>query len=265
MITAKTNSYIKLARSLLEDAKARKRQRLFIAEGSRLCADAAASGVKIRFALYTEQAAHLYPDTITALRDSGAECFSISDTLSHMLADTVTPQGIFCVGEWLDNSSGREKAESRISTGGCALALEAIRDPSNMGTIIRTAEAFGADALFISGDCCDVYSPKVIRGSMGGIFRLPVFDCGEMPDAVSGWRKRGICCAACVVSGGTPIDKADTGVSCIAVIGNEATGLRPETTEVCDIKLTIPMRGRAESLNASMAAGIVLWKLCGGV
>jgi len=264
-VISRDNKNIKLFRKLLTSGTVRRELHLFACEGARLCADAALSGVKIQKVIYTGSAAQAYPEQFRLLESSGAEMLEISGELAAKIGDTSTPQGIFCIAEWLDNQAGLNKIEKVISRGGfdmTAVALERIQDPSNMGAIIRTAEAFGIDALFLSDDCCDIYNPKVLRGSMGGIFRLPICTVGGMTGAVRGWRSCGIRCYACVVDGGaTPVTAADLNRGCICVIGNEGSGLCDDTAAACDDRITIPMGGRAESLNASMAAGIVMWEM----
>ena len=134
-----------------------------------------------------------------------------------------------------------------------------------MGTIIRTAEALGLDGILLSDGCCDVYNPKVLRASMGGVFRMPLMRVGDMAQTVTDLQERGLNAFACVVDAtATSITEVGMGNGSVALIGNEGNGLRAETVAVCKHRVTIPMAGRAESLNASMAAGIVLWEMCRG-
>ena len=171
----------------------------------------------------------------------------------------MNPQGVFCIAKMLDNSLIIDK----INIIGTYSALEDIQDPGNMGTIIRTAEALGLDGIFLSDGCCDIYNPKVLRASMGGVFRMPLMRVGDMAQAVVTLQKKGLTAFACVVdASATPITAAGMGEGAIALIGNEGNGLRAETVAACKHSVTIPMAGRAESLNASMAAGIILWEMC---
>ena len=142
------------------------------------------------------------------------------------------------------------------------LALEDIQDPANLGTVIRTAEALGLSALLLSDGCCDPYNPKVLRGSMGGVFRLPLLPAGDLAHTAEILGRRGVRCFACVPQGGEDLRRAGLSAGAVCLIGNEGRGLRPETAAACTGRLTIPMGGRAESLNAAMAAGIVMWELC---
>lgn len=260
-ITSRDNRLIKEGRRLLADAKYRRQTGLFFLEGARLCADAARSGVAIRTVLVTARAREGYGEQLQAIRrGSGAEAayVEISEEISRHLGDTASPQGIFCICKTLDNRA----ALDTINRMGRYIALEDMQDPANLGTVVRTAEALGADGLLLSSGCCDLYNPKVLRGSMGGVFRLPFYAVGEMGAAIAALQARGMTGWACVVDpAATPVHKAALGPGSICVIGNEGNGLRPETAAACRGRLTIAMAGRAESLNASMAAGIILWEL----
>ena len=133
-----------------------------------------------------------------------------------------------------------------------------------MGTILRTAEALGVKGVILTENCCDIYSPKVLRGTMGAVFRLPITICNNLVDEVNSLNKQGVTTIATVVHNNamaiTDISDADKKL-CAVLIGNEGNGLEEATVNVCKIKATIPMLGRAESLNASVAASISMWEL----
>ena len=256
-ITSRDNRLVKEVRRLLADAKYRREAGLFAVEGARLCEDAALSGVDIRYALYTARAAAQYPRQLDAVRKSAAALYEIPDELARFIGDTAAPQGIFSVCGALDNCrpyDTMDKAER-------LLALEDIQDPANLGAVIRTAEALGLDGLLLSAGCCDVYNPKVLRGSMGGVFRLKLYTAGRFDEAVPTLQAAGRRCLACVPDAAAlPVQKAGLHPEDICFNGNEGNGLRRETNEACGESITIPMRGRAESLNAAMAAGLVVWE-----
>ena len=129
-----------------------------------------------------------------------------------------------------------------------------------MGTILRTAEAVGIDGIVLSDDCCDIYSPKVVRGSMGAVFRIPFTVVSSIKDFISAHKD--ITSYASVVSGDAEkITDVKFSDSSLLVIGNEGNGVKASTIEACDKKITIPMNGRAESLNASAAAAILIWEM----
>lgn len=257
-ITSRDNRLIKEGRRLRTDARYRRETGRFFLEGARLCADAARSGVTVETVLVTERALRTYAAQVHQLRRCGGEWVEISEGLAGILADTASPQGIFCLCRALDN----RPALGTINKIGRYLALEDIQDPANLGAIIRTAEALGVDGLLLSGGCCDVYNPKVLRGSMGGVFRLPFYAAGNLAETVSGLQEAGMTGWACVPAGeATPVHLAGLGPGCVCLIGNEGAGLKKETIAACRRRLTIVMAGRAESLNASTAAAIVLWEL----
>ncbi len=257
VISSKENRYIKLWRQLSADGRARRKQGLFACEGARLCMDAALSGIAVQAVLYTEKAATVYAAQLHPVLDAAVCAFEITPQLAQYMADTASPQGVFCICEM------PHAAElPALSPKGRYLALEDIQDPANLGTVIRTAEALGLNGLLLSAGCCDVYSPKVLRGSMGGVFRLPLLHTADMATAVTTLRGQGFRLYACVPDADAQnICNTDLGDGCICIIGNEGNGLRENTIAACDARITIPMDGRAESLNAAMAAGIVMWEL----
>ena len=258
VVTSKDNQWVKEWRGLCDSAKKRRESGLFAIEGARLCGDALRSGVSIRTVLYTAAAMAIYADVVEPLIAVADTAVEISPELSRHMGDTTNPQGVFCIAKTLDNSLIIDK----INIIGIYSALEDIQDPGNLGTIIRTAEALGLSGLFLSDGCCDVYNPKVLRSSMGGVFRMPLMRVGDLSETIADLQGKGLTAYACVVdANATHITDVKLGGGSIAVIGNEGNGLKQKTVESCHSAITIPMDGRAESLNASMAAGIILWEM----
>ncbi len=258
ILSSRDNPLIRQVRELLGSARARRENRLFAIEGARLCADAARSGAAVTAFLYTRRAAETYRSYWEPVAAAAQRRFEIPEALMKYAADTATPQGMLCVCAMLDNRPGLDTIEPHARY----LALEDIQDPANLGTVIRTAEALGLSALLLSDGCCDPYNPKVLRGSMGGVFRLPLLPAGDLAHTAEILGRRGMRCFACVPQGGEDLRRAGLSAGAVCLIGNEGRGLRPETAAACTGRLTIPMGGRAESLNAAMAAGIVMWELC---
>lgn len=257
-ITSRENSEIKKAVKLLRSAKFRRQEGLFIAEGLRLCRDALESGVPIHQLFYTEDSLNKHAEALKSLQTSAKESILVSSEIMAALSDTVTPQGIVCVCPMLDKNGGLDK----INASGHFLGLEDLQDPSNMGTILRTAEALGIKGVILSGGCCDRYSPKVLRGSMGAVFRLPVYSADNMQKALSLLKSKGIFTLAAVPDhSAEPITRLSFSRPSAMIIGNEGNGLKPETIAACHQRVTIPMRGRAESLNASVAASLCMWEM----
>ena len=258
ILSSRDNPLIRQVRELLGSARARRENRLFAIEGARLCADAARSGAAVTAFLYTRRAAETYRSYWEPVAAAAQRRFEIPEALMKYAADTATPQGMLCVCAMLDNRPGLDTIEPHARY----QALEEIQDPANLGTVIRTAEALGLSALLLSDGCCDPYNPKVLRGSMGGVFRLPLLPAGDLAHTAEILGRRGVRCCACVPQGGEDLRRAGLSAGAVCLIGNEGRGLRPETAAACTGRLTIPMGGRAESLNAAMAAGIVMWELC---
>lgn len=254
-ITSRDNRIIKEYRRLAGDAKYRRECGLFVAEGARLCGDAVRSHVLIETALITAHARRQYADIVAQVEGAARQTADIPDALAAYLGDTDTPQGIFCVCRI-------PQTEHAFDVGCCYAALERIQDPGNLGTMIRTAEAFGLGGVLLTDGCCDPYSPKVLRSSMGGVFRLPLIAVGTLAERLPQLHAAGFRSYACVVDrDAEAVQRTAFPCGSICVIGNEGSGLLPETARACSERVTIPMAGRAESLNASMAAGIVFWEM----
>lgn len=256
-ITSKDNSTVKHIAKLVKSTSYRNENKEFVIEGVRLCTDAVESGVKIKTAVFSETAFNKYSEQVKQIVEVCESTFLFSDKLFSQISDTKTPQGILCVCKL-------EAKKLNIASSGVYLALEHIQDPSNMGTILRTAEALGVKGVILTDNCCDIYSPKVLRGTMGSAFRLPIAICNDMADEVTSLNSQGVTTIAMIVDGNAmPITKISDNDKqlCAILIGNEGNGLRTETVDNCKIKATIPMLGRAESLNASVAASISMWEL----
>lgn len=256
-ITSKTNTKIKYAAKLVRDSSFRKKEKLFTVEGLRICLDAAESGIEIRDIFFTENEYSKHPGDLEKIFSHTKNIYECSEEIFKKLSDTGTPQGIFCVCAFGENI----KPFSTLKDEGKYIALENIQDPSNLGAIARTAEALGIDGAILF-DCCDVYNPKVLRGSMGSLFRLPVFKGESMEKFISFAREKGY--SIFTTSTDKNSDKITDLPPCdrmICIIGNEGNGVKKSTEELCDRRVTIPMLGRAQSLNASMAACITMWEM----
>ncbi len=254
-LTSRENPLVKEIHKLLGDAKARRKSGRFVIEGARLCEDAARSGIRVIAALVTASAKERYAAQWQAVEAVSEACYDIAPTVSAHLSETKSPQGLFCLCDMRADMTVCVKAD------GVYLALEDVQDPGNLGTMLRTAEAFGVDGVLLSKGCCDLYNPKVLRASMGGVFRLPLCVCDDFVQMLAD-------CAQTLPVLASVVDRDAASVTtmpkngAVAVIGNEGNGMSAAAIAACTQRVTIPMAGRAESLNASMAAGIVLWELC---
>ena len=255
-ITSRKNETVRFAAKLGQSASLRRESGLFLAEGARLCADAALSGVRIRAVYFTDRAAEKYASYLEPILRMAERSFAVAEPVASLLACTDASQGVFCVCE----KRTREGMKS-LPRAHC-LALETVQDPGNLGAALRTAEALGIRSVLLAGECCDVYAPKVLRASMGAVFRLPVFFCESLPETLPELSAQGFfSCAAVPDADAVPVTRADFSRPCVMAVGNEGNGLSPETIAACDTRVTIPMLGRAESLNAASSAAILMWEM----
>lgn len=258
MLTSRNNPRIKELVRLFESARDRRTAHLFVAEGERLCKDAALSNAEIVRVFITPSAQEKYPETVAMLSRRCSEIYGITDELARRVGDTESPQGVFCVCKMLDKNAEMVhiNKESRV------VVLENLQDPANMGAVFRSAEAFGLDGVILAGNCCDVYAPKAVRAGMGAVFRLNLLRAETGAEAARVLNRAGVSTFAAVAHGDAmPLTGGVLGKGCAVFIGNEGNGLTEQTIESCDHPLTIPMGGRAESLNAAAAASILIWEM----
>lgn len=258
MILSRRNEIIKNAVQLSGSPEYRRERGLYFLEGARLCADAASSGVPIRTLLYTEPAGEKYGQYLSLVRRNVGEIYLVGPQAAKALSCTKTSQGIFCICEM----PGKILKGSDLPAAGSYLALENLQDPANLGAILRTSEALGIGGVLLGGRCCDLYSPKVLRASMGAVFRQRIFLEDHLPALFPNLNRRGFVTAAAVPDrDALPVTGMDFSMPCVLAVGNEGNGLTEETRKACSKEITIPMLGRAESLNASAAAAILIWEM----
>lgn len=256
LITSRENQSVKELTGLLTQKKKRDSRRLFVLEGARLCLDALESGVTIRAVYITPQSLELYRD-LGDLVDGRCKVVWLHEDLARKISDTKSPQGVFCICERLDNPGFADK----IKGNGKYLILDGLQDPGNLGTILRTAQALGVDGAFLCG-CPDVYSPKVLRSAMGGLFRLPFAVEDAAAAVVARLQKQGVpVYAAALTPHAASPGQLDLSGGCCVLIGNEGAGLSPEVIRACTGSVMIPMADDANSLNAAAAAAILLWEM----
>ena len=254
MITAKDNPRVKKVAMLCSSAKRRREEGLFVLEGSRLCSEALREDIAVKELLFTDDARNNHPDLIEAL-SSKAEFYSeVSKEVFVKMSDTDSPQGILLTVSLREKCSLVEK--------GRWIAFERISDPANLGAAARTAEALGFGGILLSRTGVDPYSPKSLRASMGALLRLPVVVAPDFNEEIKALKEKGFTVTGTVVdSDALKINQISFSENEITVIGNEANGLSDQMKDICDRLVTIPMAGRAESLNAAAAAAIVMWEI----
>ena len=253
MLTSRTNALVKQMTAVRKSARGRRESGLFFLEGARLCADAALSGTVISVCLHTDAAAEKYADRFAQISAAAETVQRISPELAQYLSETQSPQGIFCLCRM-------RAPQTQIQPSGKYIALSEVQNPDNLGAISRTAEALGISGLIVEGGC-DLYNPKAQRASMGSLLRLPVVQTPDLCALLADCRRGGMhTYASTPDTDALPVARADFSGGVICVIGNEGAGLRDEILQSCT-RVTIPMRGRAESFNAAAAASILLWEM----
>lgn len=245
-ITSVQNEYIKkLCR--LNTVSGRKETGLFLVEGPKLCNEILRSGWKIERCLVTDKAAEDFD-----LFPCGDQITYISDAVAKKLSTMDTPPGIFMVVEQKETSP--EQSPKFI------LALDHIADPSNLGAILRSAEAFGANLIFMSDGCVDLFSSKVLRSAMGSLFRV-----GTKKGSLASFLKEKKGEGYQILGAGLNknyqlLPEVSFSTPTVMIIGNESNGISSDIMDLCDNGVFIPMLGQNESLNAAVAASIILWE-----
>lgn len=254
----------------LSDRKARDAGKIFRFDGIKLFEEAVKKGVEIQTVLLRASSADKIQAEMTRRCGEGVlerfpRVLMLSDEVFEKISEEKSPEGVICVAKYIDKfqkfatiyNSGNflPSKEERL------VLVEAVRDPSNVGAIIRSAAALGVDRLIMSADCADIYHPKAVRASMGTLFDQKIDRVQDMAKTIQDLRADGrrVFAAAlkedAKVLGSFSIGKGD----CV-VIGNEGHGLSEETINACDGCVIIPMTERAESLNAAVAASILMWE-----
>lgn len=250
-ISSKDNPLIKLVCSLQGSAKSRKENGLFVLEGLRICSDAYENGIAFDKLIVSETFLKKQETSVNLLAKNCDSKFLIPDSLFAKISDTDSPQGIIAVVKIPSDLKP-------IDAKGRYIALENIQDPSNLGAISRTAEALGVSGIVLKSGC-DPFSPKSLRASMGTLLRLPLYQTEDLNEFIS---KNSLRSFACVVdTSAEAISNVEFKDGDVLIIGNEANGITKETADNSYKKITIPMLGSAESLNAAAAAAIVMWEL----
>ena len=248
IITSRENSKIKHLCKLVKSTSFRKETQLFIAEGYKLCKDICAV-IKPTEVYYTQVVQDKYND-ISFFEGTH---YLISDNVSEKISDVQSPQGLFCVFPMPCDLDVTLDDTTRM------IVLDNVQDPSNIGAILRTATAFGFSAVLVSAGCADVYSPKSLRSAMSSTVKIPVVKTDCLADTIKEFQAKGVTFLAARLENSQSIhDICPTGAVAI-VIGNEGVGICQEVAEICDYSVNIPIQKDLESLNAAVAAGILIW------
>lgn len=198
------------------------------------------------------------PDALAAAEAAGARVHFVPAGSLAGVSGTVTPQGVAAIAR--APLSSVDEALAAVAAGPCALVLVGVADPGNAGTLLRAAEATGAAAVLFCAGSVDPTNPKCVRASAGSLFHVTVANGGEAVRTLGDVGERGVRRVAAVASGGTACDVADLRGPVALVLGNEAHGLPEEIDAAIDLRVSIPMVGRAESLNVAMAGSILCYE-----
>ncbi len=254
LITSNENSNVKLYIKLSESKKARDEHNQFTLEGSRLIKDAVLERSDIQHIFATESAFERDKDFLWEYAD---RILLISDGVAKRLSNTKSDQGVFAI---VNKSENKSLFSQNLK--GKYVVLNNIQDPGNLGTILRTADAVGMSGVILCENCCDLYNPKVVRSTMGSLFRLNIYIESEFCNVCRILKEQGIKTYAAVVSKQAgEIRSVEFDGNAAMVIGNEGNGLKDEHITLCDKCVTIEMNGNINSLNAGIAAAILMWEM----
>lgn len=255
MITSTSNARVKRLVNLKKKRKSRDEEKVFLVEGIRMFREVP---VKQLEEVYVSESFYKKErDTVElVLKGSEVRPEELSDTVFDYVSDTKTPQGVLCVVRQMEYSL------EEVTAGECPMimVLDHLQDPGNLGTILRTAEGAGVTGILMDQECVDVYNPKTIRSTMGSVYRMPFCYVEDLKEGICCLKKSGIHTYAAHLEGSQNYEKEDYRKPCAFLIGNEGNGLRKEIADLADIYIKIPMKGQVESLNAAIAASVLMFE-----
>lgn len=250
MISSTSNQQIKSIQLLIEKPKYRREMGLYIAEGVKMFMEAPDDMI---YRVYVSE--HFMSNSPCAKRVTKFPYEIVADSIFKKISDTKTPQGVLTILKI--PAYDIEELKNRK---GCFLILNAIQDPGNLGTMIRTGEGAGVRAVILDEGCVDVYNPKVIRSTMGSIYRVPIVRTDNLKSVIRELKDVGVRMLAAHLSGEQYYDAESYKGSVGIMIGNEGNGLSDEISELSDVKVKIPMEGKVESLNAAVSAALLMYE-----
>ncbi len=255
MITSSHNPKLQYVRRLLSHRPSRQEENACVVEGVRLNEEALAAGWLPQLLLFSPDLTDRGRKIVAEYTPRGVETLEISPELMKKVSETETPQGLLGVFPLQ-----MEPLPERLDF---VLIVDAVRDPGNLGTLLRSAAAAGVQAVLLTPGTTDAFAPKVLRAGMGAHFRLSLhsLDWAEIPALLKSHSQPPAQIYLAEASGGCPYWQADLTRPLALVVGNEAEGASPAAHQACDASLSIPMPGRSESLNAAIAASILLFEV----
>ena len=252
-ITSKDNELIKHIRKL-KDKKYRDESNEYLVEGVKLVEEAVKENAKIKQIIVCEDTTRTYEiPTHIMLEIARYECISVSNKIFNIITQVTNPQGIMAIIE-------KNAQDAQIDyTQDIIVVLDDVQDPGNLGTILRTVDSIGLNQIIVSKGTADAFNSKVVRSTMGAIFRIKIIEVENLAQAIKEMRKHHFKLMVTSLQTKNSIYDIDFNKK-IIVIGNEANGVSKEIQDMADEKAKIPMLGRTESLNASVAAGVVMYE-----
>lgn len=252
-ITSASNARVKRLAALCKKAKLRREEQVFLIEGERLFTDTPAAFLKevyVTEEFLAERLGGRVPENCTIL----------TPEIMRKVSDTETPQGVLCVVK-MPHYERKDLLGAAQDSAPLLLVLENIQDPGNLGTMMRTAEAAGVTGVLMSRDTVDLFNPKTVRATMSAIFRVPFLYTDDLIGEMRILRELyGVQSFAAHLKASRPYDEVSYTGPCAFLIGNEGNGLTDAAADAADGRIHIPMKGQIESLNAAMAAGILLFE-----
>ncbi|MCI8887474.1 MAG: RNA methyltransferase [Hungatella sp.] len=253
MISSTSNSRVKQVAALAKKAKYRRETGLFVVEGPRMFEELPEERI---CQVYVTEEFLKDPAHKKSAEKAGKKEIVTEDVLKAM-SDTQTPQGVLAVARQYEYSLSDLKSQKKPAL---FMILERIQDPGNLGTILRAGEGAGVTGVIMDQNTADIYNPKVIRSTMGSVFRVPFFYTDHLQSMLLALKQEGVCLCAAHLKGKNSYDQEDYRGDTAFLIGNEAAGLTEETAGLADLLVRIPMCGRVESLNAAVASAILMFE-----
>ena len=269
IITSRQNALVKLTAALTE-RKHRQREGLFRFDGKKLLCEALEASLPLYAVLLRESSAEDILNFAAGHElPAGCRAVLLPDDLFDRISEEKSPEGVICISRHLDKIHKIITIEKRTALEasldrGHTLLVESVRDPGNLGTVIRSAAAFGVAQVVLSADCADLYNPRVIRAAMGTLFHTKVVVVDDLPAVAALLAERGRVYAAALDDTAVRLGQIALGPDDAVMVGNEGHGLSVAAIEACTDKIYIPMAPGVESLNAGVAASILLWELYRG-
>ncbi len=255
-ITSKNNKKI-IEVCKLKDKKHRDKSGLFYFEGIKLFEEAIKSSVIIDSVFFTEENYDLISSVIFP---SSTKLYKINHEVYDKLTDDLSPEGVFCVAHFLNNIS--ICGNICYNTQNRFIMLYDVQNPGNVGTIIRTSNAFGIDAVILTKNCADIYNSKTIRSSMGSVFKQQIYIIDSAFDTINEFKKKKVKTISSVLDKNSILlnQNVFTKNDCL-IVGNEGNGIPSSIYDICDEKIYIPISKNCESLNVATATAVMLWEM----